>query len=125
MVNHLVGVVRVGDTVVNYNKWNGFENSAIDNCFFRMTEDDKKSLKRGDLIWRNEEPYCRHGKIDGYTLRRISNVSKDGSKTVIQMGEVSFILEDDLNSYKVIPEDEKKLITLIEENPKCFSLGYE
>ena len=127
-MKNLLNLVPVGQTVVTFNKWNEFQNQQIDDCFTPFSEEDMKSLKGGDLIWINQEPYHHHGKVYGYTLEKLTEVkpTEGGIKIYYPTGMTTlYFNRPSGKNCKVLPEDEEKLVALIEENsPKCFSLGY-
>lgn len=113
-------LIKIGGTVLYYNKWTGFENRDISSCFSQLNKKDISSLKIGDEIWRDEEPYDLNGKVYGYTRRVISDI-KDSRIYFGTGGFSSFDLISGL--YKLIPEKEEKLIQLMYKNePVCFQI---
>ena len=58
-----------GFHVYYFNKWAGFETEELHQFFERLTHEELFLLKRGDIVWVDQEPYHREGKVYGYTKR--------------------------------------------------------
>ncbi len=121
MNNLINSFYPAGTIIVTSNKWSGFSNEDISGCFQHLNKEEIKNLKPGDDVWRDEEPYHHHGKVYGYTLRKVEKIENNR----IYFDEGNFDSVDHNSLYK-IPEDKiQELINLINEHkPKCFNTGY-
>lgn len=108
--------IKSGTTIIFYNKWTNFKKDEISKCFREIDEKEKRSLKKGDFIWRDEQPYNYYGAVYGYTLRKIIRKVKNG----FQMDYGSFSFSDNQKIYKIKNGKFKKLSKFIKMNPKCI-----
>lgn len=66
---HDTSVFPVGFNVFYFNQWKDFEATELHQFFTRLTKEEIFALKRGDIVWVDEEPYYSQGKVYGYTKR--------------------------------------------------------
>ncbi|MEK6862381.1 MAG: hypothetical protein AABY07_10555 [Nanoarchaeota archaeon] len=50
-----------------YNRWRGVDLPQVRECFKKLSPGEIASLKPGDEIWYDDEPYHLNGKVYGYT----------------------------------------------------------
>ena len=67
-------VFKLGQPILYYNKWTGFENEDISSCFRKATYDDLVEMKDGGSVWINQDPIHPNGKVYGYVQRRVLSV---------------------------------------------------
>lgn len=64
----------VGTNVYYFNQWADFEAKELHKFFTHLTPEEIFALKQGDVIWIDQEPYHRHGKVYGYTKITVTDV---------------------------------------------------
>ncbi len=57
--------------VFYFNQWAGFETEKLHRFFTHLDYKQICTLKPGDIVWVDQEPYCRHGKVYGYTKKMV------------------------------------------------------
>lgn len=62
-------IFPTGFHVYYFNQWAGFETKELHQFFSHLDAEELFALKRGDIVWIDEEPYHRDGKVYGYTKR--------------------------------------------------------
>ena len=75
-------VFPVDYSVFYFNQWKDFDASvALKKHFSPICAEEIFMLKRGDIIWVDEEPYYHRGKVYGYTKRIVTSadLQEDGS----------------------------------------------
>ncbi len=50
-----------------YNRWREVDLPSVRECFERLSPQEILTLKPGDEVWYNDEPYHLNGKVYGYT----------------------------------------------------------
>ncbi|GEM_PF-2810828 len=75
-------VFPVGFNVFYFNQWKGFETKELFQYFSHLDSKELFALKRGDVVWIDEEPYHRNGKVYGYTKRVVWSVEILPNKSI-------------------------------------------
>ena len=64
----------IGFSLYYLNKAASLETKEFCQFFSRLSGEELLALKRGDIVWVDEEPYTPHGKFHGYTKRIVSEI---------------------------------------------------
>lgn len=84
-------IFPVGFSVYYFNKWANFETKELQQFFSHLSGKELLSLKQGDIVWIDEEPYVPNGKVHGYTKRTVSEIEILSSNSVrIGFGRAGF-----------------------------------
>jgi len=82
----------VGFSVYYFNQWVNFETRELRQFFSHLDSNELFALKQGDIVWVDEEPYHRDGKVYGYTKRMVTDteIHPTGSLCV-NLGAVGYM----------------------------------
>lgn len=75
-------VFPVDSSVFYFNQWKNYDaNDILSKHFSSISAEGIFTLKPGDIIWIDEEPYYHRGKVYGYTKRMVTSTTTlgDGS----------------------------------------------
>lgn len=100
-VHNILIPARSGATVVHHNQWRGFSCPDIAACFENVPFGEVESLQPGDLIWVDTDPLSPHGKVYGWVLRRVKQVSRRSNGLWIDHSGGGFIIREDYMRHKV------------------------
>lgn len=67
-------IFPIGTNVFYFNQWADFEAKELHKFFTHLTPKEVTALKRGNIVWIDQEPYHRHGKVYGYTKIVVTDV---------------------------------------------------
>lgn len=103
-------LIDFGTAVLTYNKWTGHDSDEIAPHFRKATRSDIRNLKKGDVIWIDEDPIHPNGKVYGFIKHKVirmegEGIHFDGGFTTLHE-RIFFV------------DNEQPLAKLIEANPK-------
>lgn len=73
--------MNLPDLVIYYNKWRDVDVPEVHECFSPLRRSDLRTIKRGDSLWRQSEPYAyAAGKVYGYERIVCCYSNEDGCR---------------------------------------------
>jgi len=96
-------VFPAGFHVYYFNQWAGFETKELHQFFAHLTPEELLGLKQGDVVWVDQEPYHRDGKVYGYTKRVVWGTELLPNKRFrVSFGPIEFMTFSPLGAGKSI-----------------------
>jgi hypothetical protein len=118
----------LGTSLAYVNQWTGFESRKIAQAFTRLTLEQLKKVKPGDILWSEEELNPRHGKVYGFSSLQVTSVDqlsnggvRFGYKSPTRVGSCG-VINQNHDFYQV--KDEEALAALVKKYPLALKIDH-
>lgn len=110
---------KYGCIIFSYNSRTDLRNSAVDQCFKKLSLEEFQELNCGDSVWRNERPF---EEVYCYTKKEVVFVQKEKNVIKVNFHGGNFSKASKSHGELFILKDSKELQKLIKLDPSIIKL---